>query len=237
MQFLKNVFVTLLIVCLYSCKDNTATLQKAPQQQSSKTDKKKDSKLFSDVFEFVNYNDDGDYQLINFRKNAKIYSFINDTNDDRTLLRGDKVEVHWKMDTIYIAGDGETPELAEWLVSFKKIKEGKLSQFRKTYKKEFKYHWFNENEYSEEYLKQLYTWVEYYVANSDNELLKAHLEAGDALEYSIEQQEREGKTYTLIGLGTSFEGRMTKIKWLYYDAEKDDLYAYDLGNDILVLFP
>lgn len=237
MRFLKFTLSIILGISLWSCKDKTTSENTISPTKTLPSNNTSKTKMFSDVFEFVNYNDDGDYRLINLRKNNESFSFINDKNDDRSLMRGDKVAIAWKMDTIHIAGDGETPELAEWLVSFKKIKDGKLARFRKTYKLDFKYHWYNENEYSDGYFKHLYELVEYYVANSKNELLKLHIADNSPLEYSIEQQDRDGKTYTVLGLGTSFEGHMTKIQWLYYDAEKDDLYEYDLPNDKLILFP
>ncbi|SDD89331.1 hypothetical protein [Niabella drilacis] len=61
---------------------------------------------------FTGYNDDGDYTQLSCRNGNDHYWFVNDKNEDRTLLRGDLVNVQWVEDTIYIAGDGERPELA-----------------------------------------------------------------------------------------------------------------------------
>ena len=73
-------------------------------------------------------------------------SYINDQNNDRSFLRGDLIAIEYKNDSIYIAGDGETPQNAEWIVSAKKIKDGKVSKFRKEYNQPIKYHYSKENE-------------------------------------------------------------------------------------------
>ncbi|MFK6999538.1 hypothetical protein [Flavobacterium oreochromis] len=236
MKLIPLILSCLLFTFLHSCQDKQTSKLQTQNNQKQTNKLKVNAKLFSDLLEFISYNDDGDYMLINFKKGNDTLTFVNENNEDRSLLRGDMAQVQWIKDTIYIAGDGETPEIADWLVGFKKTKDGNLSKFKKTYKKEIKYHWFNENEYSQDYLDALYVLVEYYIANSKNELLKIHLKENSALEYSIEQQERDGKKFTVLGLGTSFEGRMTKIQWLYYEAEKNLLYEYDLGNDRLMLF-
>ena len=74
-----------------------------------------------DIFEFINYDDNFDYSLLNTKKGDTLYSFINDNNDDRSYLRGDSIEIEWKEDLIYIAGDGDTKEIDDWIISTKKV--------------------------------------------------------------------------------------------------------------------
>ena len=94
---------------------------KIPEKESvNKTALK--PKIFTDTFEFDYYNDNGDYMWLYAKNGKEIYGFINDKNDDRSLLRGDICQIEWKKDTIYIAGDGDTPEIEDWLVSIKKLK-------------------------------------------------------------------------------------------------------------------
>jgi len=111
-----------------------------------------------------------------------------------------------------------------------------VSDFRKNYGKEIYYNYSGDFNYSQKYLDELYLKVEYYVANSKNELLKYIIANKYRLEYSVEQQQRNGKEYTVLGIGTVTEGRITKAQWLYYDAENKILYEYDLPNDELVVF-
>lgn len=120
--------------------------------------------------------------------------------------------------------------------SFSSSAQNKVSDFRKNYGKEIYYNYSPEFNYTKDYLDELYLIAEYYIANSKNELLKSIIENKGRLEYSVEQQQRNDKEYTVLGIGTVTEGRITKAQWLFYDAENKILYEYDLPNDQLVVF-
>ncbi|KIA88982.1 hypothetical protein [Kaistella jeonii] len=200
-------------------------------------EKKEKLNIQKDTLNFVDYNDDGDYMLLNAKKDQSDFSFINDKNEDRTLLKGDLIEITWKKDTIYISGDGETPELAEWVISVEKLKDGKVSVFRKNYQKKLKYNWSSEESFSKDYLDKLYLIVEYYIANTKNVMIKDAVSKKEQLEYSIEEQTRDGKKYTVVGISIVFEHRVNTLKWLYLDQDNGNkLYGYDLPNDQLVNF-
>lgn len=111
-----------------------------------------------------------------------------------------------------------------------------VSDFRENYGKEIYYNYSDDFNYKQSYLDELYLIAEYYIANSKNELLKGIIDYKGRLEYSVEQQQRNDKEYTVLGIGTVNEGRITKAQWLYYDAESKILYEYDLPNDELVVF-
>ena len=235
----------MLAFVLLSCENKTDKQKSTPTQKSAKTDtisisenshKDKNTKVFKDTFVFEDYNDNGDYMLLNAKKGNFFYGFINDNNDNRSLLRGDICEIQWKKDTIYIAGDGETPEIADWLVSIQKIKDGNVSKFRKEYKKEIKYHWFEENNYAQNYLDELYLLAEYYIANSNNKLIKSAIQNKDQLEYSIEKRTENNIDYEVFGIGYTFEHRFTIMQWIYIDRETKQIYEYDLPNEKLVAF-
>ena len=186
---------------------------------------------------FIGYNDDGDYTQLSCRNGKDHYWFINDKNEDRSLLRGDEISIQWKDDTIYIAGDGERPELAQWVVSVRKIKDGAVSLLRKRYKKELSYWWAGDNIYSDDYKHKLYRMVEYYLAGTENKLLQLAVDENEDIGFSIEEQERDHRRYTVLGLSVRHEGSAAgAIQWLYYDPEGEQLYTYDLPNDRLVLF-
>lgn len=116
----------------------------------------------------------------------------------------------------------------------KNSQDSKISKFRKNYGKEIYYNYSGDFNYTQSYLDELYLLVEYYIASSKNELLKSIISNKDKLEYSVEQQQRNNKEYTVLGIGTVTEGRVTKAQWLFYDAENKILYEYDLPNDELV---
>lgn len=112
--------------------------------------------------------------------------------------------------------------------------DSKVYNFRKNYGKELSYHYSGDFKYTQLYLDDLYLVTEYYIATSENELVKLLVSNKEKIEYSVEQQFRNEKEYTVLGIGTVVEGRVTKVQWLYYDAENKVLYEYDLPNDELV---
>ena len=236
-----KILLLLMIFAILSCKDDkkiNIPNNAVPEVKNKiEAPKKKENKIFIDTFTFVNYNDDGDYMLLNAKKGKDDYGFINDKNDDRNYLIGDLIEIKWEKDTIFIAGDGETPELAEWIIATKKISDGNVSKFRKTYNMQFKYNYAKENNYSQDYLDKIYLIAEYYVANTKNQSLKQLVDSKTQIEYSIEQETRDNIEYTVLGIGNVFEHRVQTSKWLYIGNDyPQKLYEYDLPNDKLIEF-
>ncbi|MFD1605217.1 hypothetical protein ACFSJW_01340 [Flavobacterium artemisiae] len=256
---MKLFYPLALLVLLSSCNKNEKT-EKLPSKSLSKekiVEKTSDKslnqkfkstlrpnqdlelhKVYTDTVQFIEYNTDFDYFFIDVKKGNDIAG-LNTNSDNINFNRGDVLEVKWKIDSIFIAGDGERLDFAEWLVSAKKIKDGNVTLFKKKYKKPIKFYFSDEN-MSDWYKDHLYTLVEYYVANSKNELLKSHIEnpsPDEELSYSIEDRERNGRSYTVLGLANEFEHRTSVFQWLYVDKETKKLYEYDLGNDKLIEFP
>jgi hypothetical protein len=234
-----RIFLLVFITAIHSCQNQESAPVPVKKKTSELIKKHFDSpgkkKLVSSkvILEFIDYNDDGDYMLLNAQKGRTLYSFINDKNEDRSLLRGDLVEITWKWDTIYIAGDGETPELAEWLISIRKIKDGNVSVFRKTYNKPIEYYWAEDCDFSTGFKDKLYSLVEYYLANSDNESVKLPIKNKDDLVYSIEKREQNGSEFIALGISNDMKDHTNIIQWLYYSPNTDKLYEYDLPHDKL----
>lgn len=236
---MKEAFAALILIFCFSCTPSEPKNQ--PQEKTeSKTvpqiEAKKDS-VKQDTIEFASYNDNFDYTQLNGKKGKEQIDFVNDNNNDRSFLRGDLIAIQWKNDTIYIAGDGETPQIAQWIVSAKKIKDGNVSKLRKQYGKPIKYHYSKENEISDSYLEHLHDLAEYYIANSKNDLVKLSLKDKIDLAYSVEKQTRENKEYYVLGIYTESEHKINTFQWLYIDPETDKVYEYDLPNDRLIYFP
>lgn len=236
---MKEVFAIFILALCFSC---TQPESKNQPQEKTKTDKipkieaKKDS-VKRDTIEFVSYNDNFDYTQLNGKKGKEEIDFVNDNNNDRSFLRGDLIAIEWKNDTIYISGDGETPQIAQWIVSAKKIKDGNVSKLRKQYGKPIKYHYSKDDEISDSYLEHLHNLAEYYIANSKNDLVKLSLKDKIDLAYSVEKQTRENKEYYVLGVYTESEHKINTFQWLYIDSETDKIYEYDLPNDKLIYFP
>jgi hypothetical protein len=79
--------------------------------------------------------------------------------------------------------------------------------------------------------------VEYYIANSKQELIIAHIEdASTEFMYSIEERERDDIQYTVIGISNHFESNKNTFQWLFFEIDKGIVYEYDLINDELIEF-
>jgi len=236
---MKLIIVFLFLVFCYSCTPTEPKNQPVDEPETEIVRQiiaKKDS-VKRDTIEFVSYNDDFDYSQLNGKKGKDEITYINDKNNDRSFLRGDLIAIEWKNDSIYIAGDGDTPQNAEWIVSAKKIKDGNVSKFRKEYGKEIKYYQSKEDPLSDSYLDHLYRLTEYYIANSKKDLIQLSVKNKENLGYSIEKRDRENKEYYVLGIYTESEHKTNTFQWLYIDPEKDRIYEYDLNNDRLIYFP
>lgn len=253
---MKQLYCLALFAVLFSCKDykqatseNLSTIKDttAVSEVADASGLKLKSALrpaktlqleevYNDSVEFVNFDGNGDYALFTVQKNKKLLSFYTDLADAKAFNRGDLLDVSWKMDTIYEAGEGEKPEFAEWLVNAKKIKDGSVSLFRKKHPKDLKFYSDNNN-LTPDFKDFLYEQVEYYLANSKNELVKLAVKDPKAdLSYSIEEKDKDGRSYYALGISNDFEHHTNVIQWLYVDSENNKLYEYDLPNDKLVQF-
>ncbi len=189
-----------------------------------------------DELTFVKYIDDGDYFQLLAQKGDSTLSFINETDSSRNLSRGDKIRVTWKDGTVTLPGDGDAEVPAQLLFSVKKIAEGPVSAFRKTYGKKLRYTWSPDEEFTPSYLDKVYLIVEYYLTQTKNPLLQAAVKNRDEITYSIETRERNNRSYKVIGIAPVGENGSHIVQWLYIDEENDRIYEYDLPEDDLVPF-
>ena len=187
------------------------------------------------TFKFISYNDDFDYFFLNVKDSKdSLLTFIHNTKDVINYLKDDIVEITWKHDTITMAGDNSIKEAVKLLISSKKIKDGSVSRFRKTYKKKLFYTVLNENEFSTSFLDTIYLAVEYYIANTENKLIKYTVKEREKISFSIENTKRNKKPYLLLQITSSFEHKTIPLKSLYYGLDENKLYDYDIINDALV---
>ncbi|MBF4515881.1 hypothetical protein IRZ71_05990 [Flavobacterium sp. ANB] len=257
---MKQFYCLALFVLLLSCKENKETtaenLDKTVQKDSTNvkaatniasnenlvSDLRPDEKLktleiYADQVEFVNFDGNGDYALFTVQKNKKLVSFYTNLEDAGIFKRGDILDVKWKMDTIYEAGEGEKQDFGEWLITAKKVKDGPVSLFRKKYKNPIKYYSDKENTYTADFQDYLSTEVEYYLANSKNEAVKAAIKNPETnFTYAIEEKDKGGKSYFVLAISTDVQHNSSILESLYLDNETRNLYEYDLPNDKLIKF-
>jgi len=194
-------------------------------------------KVYTDNFEYINYNDQTDYFFFSVRKDNKEITLLDNVADKQTsiLNRGDMVEIQWKIDSSWVAGDGDRLEMTEWAINVKKTKDGNVSLFKKKYTKPLKYNY--ENNYSTSFLDEIYKNVEYYLANSKQDLVKLAInDPNSSLIYSIEEREKNGKKYYAVGISNEIENHQSIIQWIYMSEDLQEICEYDLPNDELIKF-
>ncbi|MGV8993690.1 MAG: hypothetical protein ACOH1O_06260 [Flavobacterium sp.] len=217
-------------------KSEIEEIATAPNLNRKEESANRTAKIATDTITFVEYDDNGDYPLLYAKKGGKRLTFIYDNQNGVNFLRDDQLLIKWKLDSTWIAGDGEALEMRPWIAEAKKIKDGSVANYRKKNNKPIKY-WYSEDEsYSNTFEDYLYTWMEYYLANTKNKLVKLNLNANSDLVYSIENGQKNGRSYTMLGLATESEGHSSIMVWLYLDNETRKFYEYDLGEDKLVEF-
>lgn len=182
--------------------------------------------------EFVRYNDDGDYFLLIAKDKNDTHDFINNVVEDRNLNRGDFINVKWRDGIITIAGDGDTPQAADLLVSVSKIRDGKVSNFRKSYKQQLKYIPAKDREYSASYLDQVKQDLEYYLVNTSNEHLLKAISKREDISFSLEEEKRNGRMYMVATI--SVNEPATPVQWVYIDQENGKIWEWDEEKNILV---
>ena len=217
-------------------KNEIEEITAAPNLSNYEESASRTSRIVTDTIIFVEYDDNGDYPLLFAKKGGKRLTFIYDTENGVNFLRDDQLLIKWKLDSTWIAGDGEEVEMRPWIAEAKKIKDGSVALYRKKNKKPVKYWYGKDESYSDTFKDYLYTWMQYYLANTQNKLVKLNLNANSDLVYSIENGQKNGRSYTMLGLATESEGHSSIIVWLYLDNETRRFYEYDLGEDKLVEF-
>jgi hypothetical protein len=234
--------ITLLTICvLTACHLKTTEQKKAttsqpvPKQPGINTKEQRRSEHIDQMI-FIEYLDDGDYFQLITRKADSIFNLINDSDTSRNLNRGDLVKVKWKDGTITQAGDNNSEIPAKILLDIKKIADGPVSNFRRTYGKKLKYTWAKDEEFTSSYLDKVYLIVEYYLTQTRNPLLRLAVKNRDELTYSIESQKRDDRDYHVIGIAAVGPNGSNVVQWLYLDQESGKVYEYDLPNDKLLEF-
>ncbi|WP_295771686.1 hypothetical protein [uncultured Mucilaginibacter sp.] len=235
---LKTITVIIALAIIQACSTNPPKSAK-PEikpavRDTAPTNKEIVEKRHEGNFAFVKYIDDGDYSQLIASEDKSAWSFINNADTTRNLNRGDLVKITWKEGTITMAGDDDAEVPAKLLISIKKIGDGSVSKFRKLYLKKIKYTWPTTEDYTSSYLDRLYLTAEYYLATTQNSLLKQAINNKQDITYSIEPQEKNGKSYTMLGLAPVGPNGSNVVQWLYIGDENDKLYEYDLANDNLV---
>ncbi|MEZ4838005.1 hypothetical protein [Flavobacterium sp.] len=85
------------------------------------------NKTYKDTIQFNSYNDDGDYRLLfgkkDFQEVILIHNFDWEQEKKYNFSENETLQITWKMDSIWIAGDGETLDFKETIIDAKRIKK------------------------------------------------------------------------------------------------------------------
>ena len=83
------------------------------------------NQIYTDTLEFSSYDDDGDYFHLTGKKQDQIVSLIYNWEwykiEKYNFQLGDPIEVKWKMDSIWIAGEDDELMFYERAIDAKKI--------------------------------------------------------------------------------------------------------------------
>jgi len=150
-------------------------------------------KVYADTLTFIKYNDDGDDALFVCVKGKDTMALIFNIADAPALNNGDLVALQWKMDMYTPAGDPEFPYPSEYVVDYRLLQPGKVTQLKKNYA-------LLKCSYTD---KDLSDWgkaaieeaVWYYIANTTDTAIRKTIDVERAgLLYRIEQNNSEGNS-------------------------------------------
>lgn len=86
------------------------------------------NQIYTDTIEFTSYDDNGDYFILEGKKEENnvslIYNWEWNNNDKYKFNHGELIKVRWKMDSIFIAGEGEMLAFRERAIDAEKIETG-----------------------------------------------------------------------------------------------------------------
>ncbi|MCF6297462.1 MAG: hypothetical protein L3J08_05700 [Flavobacteriaceae bacterium] len=82
-------------------------------------------KIYRDTIVFSEYNDGGDYLILFGKKNGNNVSLIYDrewtTNEKYSFKYGESIKIKWKMDSIFLVGDGGSLDFREHIIDAEKM--------------------------------------------------------------------------------------------------------------------
>ena len=196
-------------------------------------------KIYTDSFQYIGYNDDSDYWFFIVEKDGKRMILIDDCPEGTVnfLNRGDLVEIEWKIDSTWVAGDGDALYMAEWATKIRNMEEGKVSLFKKMYTQPLKYHYKEEYGFTESFLDKIYKEVEYYLAYSKQEAIIAAINNPAAvLCYSIEELNKYEELHYVIDIFADPENNNDIVQRIYLDDELEKIYEYNFTDEKLTEF-
>ena len=85
------------------------------------------NKTYTDTIQFQSYNDDGDYKLLFGKKDNQevilTYKYNREVDKQYHFSEDEFIQITWKMDSIWQAGDGETLDFKETILKARRIKD------------------------------------------------------------------------------------------------------------------
>ena len=85
------------------------------------------NKTYKDTIQFSSYNDDGDYKLLFGKKDYQdvilTYNYDWEVDKKYNFSENEFIQITWKMDSIWHAGDSETLDFKETIIDAKRIKK------------------------------------------------------------------------------------------------------------------
>ena len=90
------------------------------------------NKTYKDTIQFSSYNDDGDYNLLFGKKDYQevilTYNYDWEKDNKYHFIEDEFIQITWKMDSIWQAGDSETLDFKETIIDAKRIAKDEFVQ-------------------------------------------------------------------------------------------------------------
>ncbi len=154
--FAALVAVTILAAC--GGRSQTAQTDAAPQAPQTAAvlqsilrpgEELKRDTVYADRAVYLEFDANGDYYQVFVEKDGEEYSLLTD-GEGWELNRGDEVTLTWKMDSMWVAGEGEKGYVAEWAIDLQRTKKGPLTLWKRDYHRPIEWAEWPEGELSDD---------------------------------------------------------------------------------------
>lgn len=87
---------------------------------------------YRDTVVYLGYDCRGDYASIDVERDGRIVNLLTES-DGWEIRRGDQVLLEWKMDSMWVAGDGDAAYVMEWAKELRLIEKGPLARWERDF--------------------------------------------------------------------------------------------------------
>ncbi|NDV65533.1 hypothetical protein [Bacteroides sp. 224] len=189
----------------------------------------KADQTYTDEFEYITFISDIDYPSFILKKDDETILVRNKTSHDIAMLelnQGDIVTVLWKFG--FTDEDDDDYSLSEQAVEISKVKEGKVSLFKKIHPS-LMYHYDEECGYNEWEIERINHQIEYYLTNSTKERVKSITNNPEsAISYSIKDMKQGENTVHIVELFHEVDDCFETFQTIHLAENNEETYCMSI---------